>query len=479
MTTVTTVSNPSDHWQIAAASSAKLDDSNQDDERPGTLKIESLDMEARGVAHANGKVIFVEGALLGEIVTYNTLRSKKNYEIAEALQISKPSVMRVKPRCEHFDLCGGCSMQHLEATAQVAIKQRVLEDSLAHIGKTKPETMLRPIHGPFWGYRFRGRLAVRYVAKKATVLIGFHERKSSFVADIHSCAVLPPALSALLMPLRDLINSLTIRERIPQIEFGVGISDGKLTIALVFRNLQAWRKDDEARLKVFADRFAVQIWQQPKGPESAFLFYPQGVQLTYTLPEFGVTMPFKPIDFTQVNHAINRTMISRALRLLDVQANERVLDLFCGLGNFTLPLATLAKSVVGLEGLESLTQRARDNAVHNGLANKVEFAVRNLFEITAEELARLGSFEKMLIDPPREGAQAVAKALSDLTRGGFAGLPKRLVYVSCSPSTLARDAAILVNEAGWRLRSTGIINMFPHTSHVESIAVFEPPQRQM
>lgn len=432
-------------------------------------------MEARGVGRlvnedgTPGKVIFVEGALPGETVSYKSFRRKPSYEQAHLLEVRRESVMRVKPGCKHFGVCGGCSMQHLDSRAQLAIKQRVLEDNLWHLSKVRPEVMFRPIAGPDWGYRYRARLTVRYVAKKGGVLVGFHERKSSYVADMTSCEILPPHISAMLVPLRELVTGLSIRDRMPQIELAVGHE----VTALVLRILEPLTDADKDLLRAFADQHNVQFWLQPKGPDTVVPFYPLDRELAYTLPEFGIRMPFKPTDFTQVNHHINRVLIGRALRLLDVQPQDRLLDLFCGIGNFTLPLATQGRSVMGIEGSEALTTRALANAGYNGLAEKTEFACRNLFEVTAEDIAALGRFDRWLIDPPREGALAVCKALGELSQQGSDVLPQRIVYVSCSPATLARDAGLLVHEAGYRLAGAGVVNMFPHTSHVESIAVFE------
>lgn len=439
------------------------------------VSIESLDMEARGVGRlvnedgTPGKVIFVEGALPGETVSYKSYRRKPSYEQAHLLEIRSESVMRVKPGCQYFGVCGGCSMQHLDSRAQLAIKQRVLEDNLWHLSKVRPEVVFRPIAGPDWGYRYRARLTVRHVAKKGGVLVGFHERKSSYVADMKSCEILPPHVSAMLVPLRELVGSLSILDRMPQIELAVGHE----VTALVLRILEPLTDADKDLLRAFADQHNVQFWLQSKGPDTVVPFYPLDRELAYTLPEFGIRMPFKPTDFTQVNHQINRVLIGRALRLLDAKPQDRLLDLFCGIGNFTLPLATQGRSVMGIEGSEALTTRALANAGHNGLAHKTEFACRNLFEVTAEDIAALGRFDRWLVDPPREGALAVCKALGELAQQGSDVLPSRIVYVSCSPSTLARDAGLLVHEAGYRLVGAGVVNMFPHTSHVESIAVFE------
>jgi 23S rRNA (uracil1939-C5)-methyltransferase len=432
-------------------------------------------MDAQGVGRtttedgSDGKVIFVEGALPGERVLYASFRKKAAFEQALLIKVLRESVMRTRPKCPYFSKCGGCSMQHLDVRAQIAVKQRVLEDNLQHIGKLRAETIYRPIHGPSWGYRYRARLAVRLIAGKGGALVGFHEKKSSFVADMETCEVLPPHVSALLMPLRSLVRDLSIRDRLPQIEVAVGAE----VTALVLRILESLTQADEALLRAFADAHGVQFWLQPKGPETAYPFYPLGQELAYTLPEFGIRMPFKPTDFTQVNHQINRVLVSRALRLLGAQRTDRVLDLFCGIGNFTLPLARVAREVVGIEGSEGLTERALENAKANGVDGHTSFACRNLFEITADDFRALGPFDKILIDPPREGALAVSKALGEIAQSGEGVLPKRIVYVSCNPATLARDAGLLVRDAGYRMKGAGVVNMFPHTSHVESIALFE------
>ena len=440
------------------------------------LKITALDMDARGIGHlqnedgSQGKVVFVDGALPGEVVSYSTYRKKPHWENAQMTQLHVESSQRTRPKCVYFGICGGCSMQHLQADAQVAVKQRVLEDSLWHISKVRPLTILRPIAGPTWGYRYRARLSVRNVVKKGTVLVGFHERKSSFVANTESCEILPPHVSAMLMPLRALIGKLSIIDHLPQIELAVGEN----VTAMVLRIMQALSPADEVLLKEFSDQYQVQWWLQPQGLDSVAIFYPTTPQLDYLLPEFGLTMPFKPTDFTQVNHHINRVMVVRALRLLDVQANERVADLFCGLGNFTLPIATQAAEVVGIEGSKVLTDRAQENAVANGLAHKVSFGTRNLFEITGDDLLALGYFDRYLVDPPRDGAMALCEALVSLAAVKPHFLPRRIVYVSCSPGTLARDAGLLV-KAGYVTSYAGVVNMFPHTSHVESMAVFDLP----
>ena len=440
------------------------------------LKIESLDMDAQGVArNSEGKVVFVEGALPGEEVQVDVGRGKKQWEQGTLRQLRHESAQRVRPVCSHFGLhagaCGGCKMQHLHPAAQLAVKQRVLEDNLNHLGKVRPERVLRPIEGPAWGYRLRARLSVRWVARKETVLVGFHERKSRYVADIRHCAVMPRRVSEMLLPLRALIGAMQARDRLPQIELAIG---GGVT-ALVLRHLEPLSGGDIGLLREFAARHGVQWWLQPKGPDTVHLLDPDGPELAYELPEFGIRMPFKPTDFTQVNHDINSVLVTRALGLLAVERHEKVIDWFCGLGNFTLPLATRALSVLGIEGSPALIERAGQNALRNGLADRTGFEVRNLFEITADDLLALGSADKWLIDPPREGAFALVKALADLQaepRAGWA-FPQRIVYVSCNPATLARDAGLLVHVAGYRCLAAGAVNMFPHTAHVESIALFE------
>ena len=440
------------------------------------LEVESLDLDAQGVAHrADGKVVFIEGALPGERVQAAITRRKNQWEQGQLAALARESAQRVRPGCPHFGLhagaCGGCKMQHLHPAAQVAIKQRVLEDNLLHLAKVRPQQMLRAIEGPAWGYRWRARLSVRFVAKKGTVLVGFHERKSRYVADMRECAVLPPAVSALLLPLRDLIGTLEQRDRVPQIE----LAAGDAVTALVLRHLQPLSDADAGRLRAFAGRHAVQWWLQPKGPETVHRLDDEGPELSYALPEFGVAMPFKPTDFTQVNPHINRVLAARAIRLLEPQAHERLIDWFCGLGNFTLPLATRAAQVLGIEGSAVLVERAQQNAQANGLAHKTTFETRNLFEIGAGELLAAGHADRWLVDPPREGAFALAKALADLRASPVAGWqpPQRIVYVSCNPATLARDAGLLVHQAGYRCSAAGVVNMFPHTAHVESLAVFD------
>ena len=451
----------------------------------GWLHVDALDIEAQGIARRpDGKVVFIEGALPFELVSVNVHRKKSNWEQGVVTAVHHESSQRVRPGCPHFGLhtgaCGGCKMQHLEVSAQVAVKQRVLEDNLWHLAKVKPENLLRPMEGPSWGYRYRARLSVRHVHKKGEVLIGFHERKSRYVADIKVCPVLPPKVNALLMPLRALIYAMDARETCPQIE----LAQGDSVTALVLRHLEPLSDADQTRLRAFAHEHGVQWWLQIKGPDTVKLMDAADQELSYDLPDFGIHMPFKPTDFTQVNPQINRVLVSRALRLLNAQRHERVIDWFCGLGNFTLPLATQAAQVLGIEGSESLVARSRENYALNqsqGAGTQAlaptQFVVRNLFEMTPEMLMADGMAQKWLIDPPREGAFALVKALAQLhadeaLRGQWE-LPSRIVYVSCNPATLARDAGVLVHDAGYRCTAAGVVNMFAHTAHVESMAVFE------
>jgi 23S rRNA (uracil1939-C5)-methyltransferase len=459
------------------------------------LTIESLDQEGRGVAHADGKVVFVEGGLPGERLRAEIVRQKPSYAIARAVTIDAPNAARVVPRCPHFGVCGGCTLQHADESLQLAAKQRALEDALQRIGHVQPDTLLPPVAGPAWGYRYRARMSVRDVPKKGGVLVGFHERKSSFVADMLECHVMPAKISALLPKLRSLIESLSIRNRLPQIEVAIGerltphatvgatpagdalrLDDdrtpgqARLVHALVLRILDPLSTADEARLVAFADLHDVEFWLQSGGPETVTPFYPPGATLAYTLPEFDIALPYAPTDFTQVNASINRVLVRRAIQLLDPQPGERVADFFCGLGNFTLPLARRGAYVVGVEGSRTLVARAQANATRNGLADRASFVVANLFTATPATVAALGRLDRVLIDPPREGAVELVKALPQRTD---AQRVVRIVYVSCSPATLARDAGVLVHERGYRLAAAGVVNMFPHTAHVESMAVFE------
>lgn len=427
------------------------------------LCIESLDHEGQGVARLAGKTVFVEGALAGEIVEARITRSKGSYDRAVAEHVIRRSPLRVEPRCKHFGVCGGCSMQHVDPLAQIAVKQRVLEDNLARIGNVRAEQILPPIIGPAWGYRTRARLSVRHVPKKGGVLVGFHERRSSYVTDMQFCHVLPAAIAALLMPLRELVSTLSVRDRVPQIEYAQG--DGPAV--LVLRHLEPLGETDRQRLRAFGERHGIQWWLQPRGPDSAHPLLDTPLP-GYRLHEFGVQHVFSPTEFTQVNPAINEVLVRRAVGLLALRPTDRVGDLFCGLGNFTLPIARTAAFVLGIEGADSLVRRARAGANAHGLGERCRFEAANLFELAEDWFSRLPQLDKLLIDPPRDGAIEVVKRLPRAS----ASRVERIVYVSCNPATLARDAAVLVHDRGYRLRAAGIANMFPHTAHVESMALF-------
>ena len=442
--------------------------------------IESLDQEGRGVAHVDGKTIFIDGALPSEQVTYQSIRIKPSYEVANVVEVLTPSNQRVTPKCQHYGLCGGCKLQHMDATAQVTAKQQMLEADLWHIGKVKADNMLPPLYGPTWGYRHKARLSVKYVDKKQRVLVGFNEKGTRYVADMNSCEVLVPEVSALIAPLQAMIEQLSIRDKLPQIELAVGEAnqknrrekvEEKQVIVLILRIMDALTVNDETLLKTFADAHQVQVWTQTKGPDTIKPFWPlDGAQLQYSLPEFDLTYPFKPNEFTQVNPQINQQMVHGAMQLLNPQPNEKIADFFCGIGNFTLPIARSGASVLGLEGLANLVDRANESAALNKISNAT-FGVADLFKMTEDSLAELNiknaKFDKWLIDPPRDGAFELIKAITPATA------PKLIVYVSCNPATLARDAGVLVAEKGYRLSAAGVINMFPHTAHVESIALFE------
>ena len=423
-----------------------------------TLAVTALDAEGRGVArNAQGKVVFVDGALPGETVEAQPLHGKRSFDVARAVSILHESSARREPRCPHFGVCGGCATQHIDARTQVAAKQRWLEDCLARIGKVPVGSLLPPLYGEEWGYRRRARLSVRYVASKGA-LVGFRERRSTYVADMRSCDVLPPPVSALIPRLRELIAKLSVRERVPQIEVAVGDD----ATVLIFRHLLPLTAEDEAHLRRFAGASGVHVWLQPGGPDSAAPLQPaERDVLSYRLPQYDVRIAFEPTDFTQVNDSMNRALVSRVMRLLDPQPGERIADLFCGLGNFSLPIARLGANVIGFEASHALVARARENAAANGLVT--QFEAVDLFH---SRIDAFGPFDKVLLDPPREGAVEVVKRIG-------AAWPRRIVYVSCDPATLARDAGVLVHTQGFTLEAAGVVNMFPHTAHIESVALFE------
>ena len=428
-----------------------------------TARVESLTHEGHGVAHVEGKAVFVQGALPGETVLYRTLNRGKTFDTGRMLEIIHASPDRVAPRCQYFGVCGGCSLQHLHESAQLPVKQKILSDNLARIGKVEPETWLPPLAGPHWGYRRKARLGVHYVKQKGGVIIGFREKRSAFITPLASCEVLPPRVSALLPALRLLIAALSAPNRIPQVEVAVGDN----ATAFVIRHLAPLTEDDGALLADFARQHDVQLFRQPAGPDQLVPVWPPNpAALVYRLPESNVELEFAPSDFIQVNAELNQNMVARALELLDPQPGESVLDLFCGLGNFTLPLARRAGRVLGIEAEATLIEKAQRNAQHNNIQN-AEFRLANLYSAETPDPWGTEHFDKWLLDPPRTGAAEVVKRLP--SQGG----PRRILYVSCNPGTLARDSEALVHTKGYRLVAVGAMDMFPQTSHVEAMALFE------
>jgi len=429
---------------------------------PETASITGVTHDGRGIAAVDGKKVFVAGALEGETVTYKRRKFRRNFDEAELLEVHTASPDRIDAKCEAFDRCGGCSLQHISAEHQREIKAQTLRDNLERIGRVTPETWLEPMTGPVWNYRRRARLAVKDVHGKGRTLVGFRERHAPFITDMQRCEVLATPVDSMLAELSELIGALTLKARLPQIEVAIAEND----IALVFRVLDPPTAADEELFREFGARHQLRIYLQTGGLDSVALFYPDSVDesLYYTLPEFDIRVDFEPIDFVQVNSEINQRMVHFAIEQLDAGPDDRVLDLYCGIGNFSLALARQAGTVLGVEGEASLTERAATNAVRNGLDN-VSFRVADLSKIDGTEAWINEGWNRMLLDPARSGAAEV------VTRMHLFG-PERIVYVSCHPGTLARDAETLVHEQGYRLEAAGIIDMFPHTAHVESIAVF-------
>lgn len=429
---------------------------------PVRVRIEALTHDGRGVASVEGKRVFLHGGLPGEDVSFTYTDIRRDYAEGAVCEVHESSAIRVSPRCSRFGVCGGCSFQHVADSAQIEEKQKLLADQFQRIGKLETFDLFEPLTGPSWGYRHKARLGVKYVAKKGRVLVGFRERSSPFITDLETCPVLHPRVGERLLDLSRLIESLSIKDRLPQIEVAVGDA----AAALVFRVLDDPNAEDLQKLAAFARQFEFDIYLQRHGPDSVVpLEGLTGTPLSYALPAQDVTFRFKPTDFTQVNIEINRSMVSRVMMLLDLQPNETVLDLFCGIGNFTLPLATRAQWVVGVEGGSEAVVRGRENALANGLKN-VEFHVADLTQTLEGKAWADRKYDKILLDPSRAGAEEV---LAAIPRWGA----RRIVYVSCNPSTLARDAGILVNTYGYRLVRAGVMDMFPQTAHVESIALFE------
>jgi 23S rRNA (uracil1939-C5)-methyltransferase len=429
---------------------------------PETARVAAVTHDGRGIVTTEGKKVFVAGALEGETVTYLRRKFRRNFDEAELLEIHEASPDRIEARCEAYGRCGGCSLQHVSVDHQRDIKAQTLRENMERIGRVAPEEWLAPMTGPEWHYRRRARLAVKDVKGKGRALVGFRERHAPFIADMHRCEVLAEPLDAMIADLSDLIGGLSIRARLPQIEVAVADND----TALVFRVLDPPTEADETAFRAFGEQHNLRVYLQPGGLDTVALLYPDSVDesLYYTLPEFDVRIDFEPVDFVQVNGAINQRMVHFAVEQLAAGPSDRVVDLFCGIGNFSLPLGRSAGSVLGVEGLDSLTARAAANAAHNGLDN-VSFRVADLSKIDGTEQWVRAGCDRMLLDPARSGALEVVNLMKLFG-------PERIVYVSCHPGTLARDAGILVHEQGYRLESAGIIDMFPHTAHVESIAVF-------
>jgi 23S rRNA (uracil1939-C5)-methyltransferase len=425
------------------------------------LEIHGLSHDGRGVARLDGKAVFVTGALMGETVRAKQTGRNRHFDEAVTLEVLKASEDRVVPRCQHFGVCAGCVLQHLAEDKQIEAKQQVLIENLARIGHVEAETILPPMVGDSWGYRRKGRLSVRHVEKKGKTLVGFRELDARFVADLSVCHTVIPALGTRLPELSALIDSLDAKRTIAQIEFIAG--DGP--VALIFRNLETLNESDTEKLKQFAIDSGFAVFLQPGGVTSVVPLWPLEINLEFAIPKYDIRLAFKPLDFIQVNAALNQKMIDQAIAMLDPQAGERVLDLFCGLGNFTLPLARTAASVVGVEGEAGLVARARDNAVLNGLTNAEFYAADLAKDLSGESWMQQG-FDKLLLDPPRAGA---AEVLAQMPLKNI----RRIVYVSCHPASLARDAGFLVKERGYKLISAGVMDMFPNTAHVESIALFE------
>ncbi len=431
-------------------------------QEPQRARIEALSHEGRGICHVDGKTVFVSGALPDEEVMFKYTNRFSKYDEGQTLEVLEASPHRVEAECEFYAVCGGCSLQHMDATEQIKLKQSVLLDNLQHIGKIEAEEILPPLTGPVWGYRQKARLGVRYVHKKERVLVGFREKHSAFLADMRHCRILHPSLANRLEALSGLICSMTSYNRIAQIEVAIGDD----ATALIFRNLDPLGEADLQKLRDFGQQHDFQIYIQPKGPDTVTLVYPQTAHLSYRLPDQDLELDFLPNDFTQVNTWINQRMINRALELLDLQGSDSVLELFCGLGNFSLPIARLAGEVTAVEGDAALIERARANAAKNRIDN-IHFHTANLMDedLGAMPWLRGCQYDKVLLDPPRSGAQAMLPHIAAVK-------PERIVYVSCNPATLARDAGILVKEYGYRLIKAGVMDMFPHTAHVESIALF-------
>ncbi|MGD9842029.1 MAG: 23S rRNA (uracil(1939)-C(5))-methyltransferase RlmD [Steroidobacteraceae bacterium] len=429
---------------------------------PQQLEVVDLSHEAQGIAKLDGRVVFIPGALPGETVEVQLLQRRKGIQEAKLVQVIKASADRVEPKCQHYSMCGGCAEQHLSSDKQLELKQSQLLENMARIGKVEVPVVLPPLQADVWNYRRRARLGARWVAQKNRTLVGFRERSSSKLADITRCEVLREPLTSLIEPLSVLLGSLSVRDRAPQVEAAVADN----VTALVIRILDDLTEADYAVLHAFRIQHGVQIYLQREGYDSIKPLHPETVQpLIYALPQFKLEFEFLPNDFIQINAELNQQMVALSLELLEVQAQDTVLDLFCGLGNFSLPIAQRVKQVLGIEGEATLVERARQNAKRNSV-NNVEFMVANLFDEHKDSPFAKRTFNKVLLDPPRAGAREILPVIADCDA-------RRVVYISCHPGSLARDAGILVHELGYTLKSAGVFDMFPHTAHVESVAVFE------
>jgi len=424
--------------------------------------VDSLSPEGRGVAHVDGKITFIDGALPGETVRARYLRRRKRFDEAETIGVIHSSSERVQPKCPHFGICGGCRLQHLDAGRQIAYKQWALMQQLRSIGPVVPQAERMPMTAPVWGYRHKARLGVKYVEKKEKVLVGFRERSSPYIADLQRCEVLHPSVGELIEPLSELVMALTVYRQVPQIEVAVGES----AVALVLRHLAPLTAGDHELLQQFERTHEVRMYLQPGGPDSVHPLNPSApATLTYSLPEHAIEFEFAPTDFTQVNPVINRSLVNAVLDWLQPGPDDRVLDLFCGLGNFSLPLARHAGSVTGVEGDTAMVERARANAARNRIAN-AEFFCADLSADDLDAAFMYRRYARVVLDPPRSGADAIIRRLN------WNGV-ERIAYVSCNPATLARDAGVLVHTHGFQLVMAGVLDMFPHTAHVESLALFQ------
>lgn len=434
------------------------------DPTPHTTQIDNLSHDGKGVARINGKATFIQGALPGETVEFQYTSIKKDFDEGRILSVIEASPLRVEPKCPHYQMCGGCSMQHMSEEEQIHFKQDQLMDLLNRYGHTEPQEILPPLNANHWNYRNKARLSVRYVEKKQSAMVGFRERNNPrYITEISQCPVLNAKLDADIIHLRQLIDSLEDKQSIAQIEVAAGDHE----IALIFRNLSPLNADDELKIQQFAEQHEYKIFLQPGGPDSVYCFYPPNSSeyLTYELPDYQIIFSFHPTDFTQVNSELNRSMVALAIQLMDLKSTDTVLDLFCGLGNFSLPMAKFCAKVLGVEGSKTMVERAYMNAKANNLTN-LDFYAANLDDVNEVQKLVQQPCNKVLIDPPRSGALEIVKQIDILN-------PERIVYVSCNPVTLARDTDILVNQKGYVLIKAGVMDMFPHTAHVESIALFE------